>query len=382
MRLVVSATTARMGGALVHLRNILAAWTADAGNHEIWVLVPPFHIEELGSHPLPENVHLLTSDLEHQSPLRNWIWSQVKLPSILKELQADVLISMHNFAPFVHTCPTILLVSNAIYFSRMYERDIRRLDSKLYWDMRMRRILVNKCIRDADLVVTPTQALKSDIMRLCEMPSEKIEVVHWGVDNSIFHSVHGDRLQSPHRSNLLFVSHHAPHKNFPTLVEACRLLQDYGQDEFQLTLTISETENTPHSCRTVKLIRELGLADRVQLVGSKSHQESAKLYKKADLFIFPSYCESFGLPMVEAMASGLPIVASDIPNNREICGSSAVYFPPFDSKALANLLQEVMVNSDLCQSLTRAGLERGKRFSWQITAGKLLELAAIVNNYR
>ena len=376
MRLVVSAVTARMGGALVHLRNVISAWRDHVEDHEIWILVPPVHVEELDAPFLPGNVRLLRSAFTLQSPLGAWIWTHVRLPSVLKELEAEVLLSMHNLAPWAHTCPTVLLVSNALYFSRIYEREIRTLDRKLYWDMRMRRVLVEQSMRAADVVVTPTAALKADILRLCTMKEERIQVAPWGVDNSIFRSRIRQRNIEDGTANLLFVSHHAPHKSFPTLVEACHILRTTSRIKFELTLTISEGENHPHSNRTVAMIKELGLIDWVRLVGSKPQKAAPGLYADADLFIFPSYCESFGLPMVEAMASGLPIVAADTPNNREICGPAAVYFPPFESQALADLLEEVLGNVSLRQSLASAGLERSESFSWHSTAGRLLELAA------
>ena len=378
MRIVVNAVTARMGGALSHLRNVVKAWKSASRDHDIWILASPVHVEELGSLSLPSNIHLLSPGASLHSSASAFIWTYVSLPSLIKRLQAEVLVSMHNLAPRINMCPTVLLVSNALYFSRIYEREIRGLDSRLYWDMRLRRLLVKQSMSAADVVVTPTEALKEEILRMCKLERERIRVAPWGVDSSIFRTRKRESTSIDGKANLLYVSHHAPHKGFPVLVEACRLLREADQADFGLTLTISENENRPHSDRTVAMIRDLDLIDRVQIVGRKPQAETPRLYAAADIFVFPSYCESFGLPLVEAMASGLPILAADIPNNREICGPAAVYFSPFDHQALADLLGNVIVNGSLRNSLSIAGVERSEKFSWLRTAGSLLDLATSI----
>ena len=134
---------------------------------------------------------------------------------------------------------------------------------------------------------------------------------------------------------ILWVSYYADHKNLATLLDAARLLRDASAPPFELHLTldpaVSNGQHTPIPSKERELLAEL--AGIVRPLGVRSYEETWSLYSGADVFVFPSLCESFGHPLVEAMASDLPVVASDIAVHREICGDAAAYFPARDSRS-------------------------------------------------
>ncbi len=103
----------------------------------------------------------------------------------------------------------------------------------------------------------------------------------------------------------------------------------------------------------------------VEDLGGQSYETLPDLYRAADIFVFPSYTESFGHPLVEAMASGLPVVAADVPVNREMCGDAAVYFSPFDADACAQAIARVSADATLAARLRAAGLARARDFTWE-----------------
>ncbi|MCS4058424.1 glycosyltransferase involved in cell wall biosynthesis [Salinibacter ruber] len=172
---------------------------------------------------------------------------------------------------------------------------------------------------------------------------------------------------------LLYVSFYAVHKNFETLTDALRLLKQKGWSVKLVTTTSRETtgDKEAHD-RWQQRIDDHGLGDNIFEAGTIEHGKIHRLYRASDLFVFPSFTESFGHPMVEAMASGLPIVAADTAVNREICGSAGAYHDTFDPASCAQAIERQMQAGD-----ERAGLtdpkQRAREFSWQDHTRKLIE---------
>ena len=121
-----------------------------------------------------------------------------------------------------------------------------------------------------------------------------------------------------------------------------------------------------------ELVRELGISKNISELGTVPYTALHHLYKKCDVYVTPAYAESFAHPLVEAMSSGLPVVASDIPVHREICGGAALYFARFSPEACADaVLQAIAVR----ETLTCAGAVRCKDFSWRAHTEQILDLA-------
>jgi glycosyltransferase involved in cell wall biosynthesis len=123
-----------------------------------------------------------------------------------------------------------------------------------------------------------------------------------------------------------------------------------------------------------KLIDVLGILDSIDMLGSVKYTQLGELYAACDLFVFPSYAESFGHPMLEAMAAGLPVIAADLPVHREVCGDAALYFGVFDEVALAAAALRIFADSALSLDLSRRGRERSATFSWDRHVALLTEL--------
>jgi glycosyltransferase involved in cell wall biosynthesis len=133
---------------------------------------------------------------------------------------------------------------------------------------------------------------------------------------------------------------------------------------FTTWLTIAREDWPEGMARYVSFIDRHGLSGNVRLLGRIPHQAVLHLYRAADLFIYPSLCESFGFPLVEAMAAGLPIVAGDRPLNREMCGDAAVYYPARDPAALAETITSLAGDVPRRTSLAATATSRSQAFSW------------------
>ena len=158
---------------------------------------------------------------------------------------------------------------------------------------------------------------------------------------------------------LLYVGNDKPHKDLPTLLAALRILRCRG-----VPLVFAG------SCGPYlqQLVGELGLLGVVRILGPVPDQALARLYRGARALIFPSRHEGFGLPVLEAMASGTPVVAADIPPVREVAGDAAMYAPPSSPESLAEAIDCVLFDEDLRRSMAEAGLRRAESFAWSNTS--------------
>ncbi|MFN3929887.1 MAG: glycosyltransferase, partial [Thermoflexus sp.] len=123
-----------------------------------------------------------------------------------------------------------------------------------------------------------------------------------------------------------------------------------------------------------QLITDLKLGEMTRALPAVPHESLPTFYHAADLFVFPSWYEGFGMPLIEAMASGLPVVCSDYEVFHEVAGEAALFFPPFDPIGLTEVVEGILNSAELRQQLIKRGLERAGTFSWRSYATKVLEI--------
>ena len=337
MKVVINAASAKMGGAITYLTNVLRRLPPPESGYEFDVFLPPETAER--QEGLGRNVRLVVTSVGHAAWWKRFWWEQVTLRRWLKRWKADVLFSTANFGMF--RCPVrqILLVRNALYFSKIYQDEfLARHSLKFQVPFKLRRWLICRSVRHADVVMTPTQAMLDDLRRFVEVDPQKTLVNPYGVAPPDItlpearEAVCGARRGADSAVRLVYVSLYSEHKNLTTLLRAMPLLNTNGTGKFLLKTTADPGWKKAASTVTYQsdlaLARQPDVAPWVKFLGPLGQQQVQELYREGDLFVFPPLCESFGHPMVEAMAHGLPIVASDTPVNREICGEAAVYFSP------------------------------------------------------
>jgi glycosyltransferase involved in cell wall biosynthesis len=180
--------------------------------------------------------------------------------------------------------------------------------------------------------------------------------------------------QLAHQQYILAVSSIAAHKNYETLLSAFALLPREHLKQ-PLSLAIAGATSNANVFRALQQqADELGIADRVHFLGRVAYDRLPALYCHATMFTFPSRLESFGAPLLEAMASGTPIVASKLPAFEELAGPAAEYFPPTDATSCADRMEAVLLSPTVQQRLREQGRQRAQTFSWQQAAEQILNI--------
>jgi glycosyltransferase involved in cell wall biosynthesis len=380
-RLFLNGLAASAGGGLTYLRNVVPHLSARS-DVQTTVLLTQDLRQEFGELP---NVNFLEAD--HQTSAARRFWQeQTMLPRLIRQSRADVLISVGNFALRKSPVPQILLSRNALYTSEDFFSDLRaRRDYRIWLDTRIKAIFAKRSIDWADLTVAPSAAFAQELR---QWTGQDVVSIHHGFDRETFFRdttplpAHvQEKLGAGKNSlRLLFVSHYNYYRNFETLLRALPLLQaSLGDRNVKLFLTCKlRSEDNPGSYnaeRASNLVRRLGLNDHVVELGAIPYGLLHHLYGACDIYVSPAYAESFAHPLVEAMASGLPIVASDLPVHREICGTAAVYFDRFSAEEASEQILRVAQSSELSREMARQGGLRAKDFSWRHHVDQIISIA-------
>lgn len=216
--------------------------------------------------------------------------------------------------------------------------------------------LYPQALARADAIFTVSEAAREDLVRFAGAPRERVHVTPNGVDPRFFDA---RPREGPYGPYLLAVGTLEPRKNLPIVLEALRALRREGRD---LALVVAGRQAWTHSL-------PLGdLAPHVRLLGTVPDDELAELYAGAACFVMPSLHEGFGLPLAEAMAAGVPAVASDIPALREVGGETVRYADPRDAESFAQAIRRALDDREGSQLRGAAARGRARRFRWEDTA--------------
>lgn len=228
--------------------------------------------------------------------------------------------------------------------------------------------MFNQLVRRANALLCVSQFTKDELVHCTSVSSDKLRVAPNGVDESWFQV---KRTQNPHsRPYVLFVGNVKPHKNLGRLLDAFALLKDriphdlilVGQKEGFITGDSAVFE------------KARSMEDRIQFTGIVSDDLLGQYYAFADLFVFPSLYEGFGLPPLEAMACGTPAVVSRAASIPEVCGDAAVYFDPASPEDMAEKILNTLGDQTLRQKLIQQGTERARLFKWDQSASETVHL--------
>ena len=233
------------------------------------------------------------------------------------------------------------------------------------------KVMIKSATLHADRIITGSKFSLNEIVKYTGANSKKISMIHDGVDSGYFSAPlpysEIDRVKVLYnlpKNYFLFVSTLAPHKNLSRLLKAWNEVIDKHSDWF-LVLAGKQVKNVDY----LKVLDAYPhLKSRVQFLGHVEDKDLPVLYKEAYASITPSLYEGFGLPPLEAMATGCPAIVSQAASLPEVCGDAALYVNPMDEKDIAEQICNLIKNLELHQRLSEKGRERVKLFSWEKTA--------------
>jgi glycosyltransferase involved in cell wall biosynthesis len=377
MKILVDALSAREGGGVTYIRHALPALAraATAEGHQVHVLLSPRYQQDLIA-GLPANMHLCPVDLPATGLVRRLVFLQTRVNAILRRESFDVLFTVVEVGAIRPPCAHVVMARNlSIYAPVATVRDVGdRLELLLF--RLTRQPLARLTIRAAEQVVCVSDAFRELVLHRTGIEPARTHVVHHGVDaafrqndSAVPDASHPALMDSPY---VLCVSTVAPHKNYETLLDAWARLPRVDEQPL-LAIAGSIADRRLHD-QLLARAASLSISERVRFLGRVRHDRLPSLYHRAAAFVFPSRLETFGLPLVEAMAAGVPIVASALPVCREICGDSALYFDASSPEELSTLLTAVLEDESLRASMAKSGLRRAADFSWDRTAQRMLAI--------
>ena len=290
------------------------------------------------------------------------------VPRFLRQTHAVLYHSPYYLMPYRPGLPTVLTIHDMI---PLIHPEFFSLSERLLF--RGTHLLASKV---AACIIAISEATKADLIRHIRVPPEKIVVIPLGVDGH-FHPRGREEITQVRRkyglrdNYLLYVGTNKPHKNLERLVDSIRHMEDPLPSHVKLVIA-GPWDRRYDAAK--KMTSVAGLKDRVQFVGRIDEADLPALYSGAMLFVFPSLREGFGLPVLEAMACGTPVVCSNGSALSEVAGEAALLINPEDTHHLSGAIGRVLRDENLRHELAERGLKRAKLFTWEKTAEKTLSL--------
>jgi glycosyltransferase involved in cell wall biosynthesis len=340
-----------VGGTEIYLRELLAALAAADSTNEYLI----FTNQETGSDLVPRQANFIWKPQAVRATSRptRILWEQIVLPLEAGRYRLDVIFNPGFTAPLLAACPQV---------TTFHDLQHKRHPEYFRWfDLPFWRFLLWAAANRSRRIIAVSEATRTDLLYFYRLPKEKIAVVPHGVKPEFF------RLdRSRPESYLLCVSTLHPHKNLERLIRA------YARQKREQRLVLAGMRGF-QTAAIERLIQDLKVGDSVRLTGWLPRDELLRLYERAYAFVYPSTFEGFGIPVLEALAAGIPVACSDIPPLREVGGEAALMFDPLDEDSIAEALYRISTDDALRTRLARAGPERARLFTWQRAAELTLQ---------
>ncbi|NEQ79531.1 MAG: glycosyltransferase family 4 protein [Moorea sp. SIO2I5] len=324
--------------------------------------------------PLPEYPNVKKMFVPFRNPLLELFWIQFWLPLLIKLNSIDICHSLKHIGPLFTNVPTILHVHEVGHFFPEGQEGFQlSLANKIYWT----QILV-WAMKQATHIIGTSQQCKTVISQKIGIPEDKVSIVPYGVSHK-FRPIQDLEviLDCKHRYNLpeqyiLCVGNICPQENYDTVVKMLAKLRENCQ-EFPKLVLVGDTSDA--GSEFFELIKQLELSSEIIFTGFVHHNDLVYIYNGATLLLFPPTVAAFGIPPIEAMACGTPVVASNVDAIPEVTAGAALLFNnPRNVDEMLEAISQVIDNHKIREYLKQKGFDRAKNFSWKASALKVLEL--------
>ncbi len=342
-----------VGGTEIYLRSLLQAM-AECGAAYEFVL---FTNRETGGDLTPASANFKTAvqPIHAANRVARILWEQTGLPIEAARHSIDVLFNPGFTSPLLCPCPCVTV------FHDMQHK--RHPEYFRWFDLPFWRLLLFGAAIQAEQLIAVSEATRSDVLHYYPLPESRISVIPHGVSEEFFglnDARDGDYI--------LCVSTLHPHKNLDQLV---RMFARLHKEQPSLRLVLAGMRGF-HSENLEALITALGMNKSIEVTGWIPRPALLDLYRHAKTFCYPSTFEGFGMPILEAMAAGLPTVCADREPMRWVAGGAAILFDPASDESLLAALRKALTDEEIC----RLGPPRARQFSWRAAAEATLNVLA------
>lgn len=355
-------------GVGTYIRNVVRTLGRIDQENRYWLLGPPAKVEEIG--PLPPNF----TNISLLAPERS-LHGFREFRRALKRLHCNLVHIPNLFSvPRMMPCPYVLTAHDMLEYMARPRNGF--LDS-IYFQ------LTRRAMRGASRIFAVSNFTRNEIEKLFEIPSNRVEVVYNAIDERFLHghATPADRDLIAKRYQvtypfLLYAGRISPHKNVVRMIEAFSALKtelekDQAYPDLKLIIIGDDLSGNPDLRRTV--IRS-GVQNDVRFLGFIPIEVLRIFYDEAKVFVFPSLYEGFGLPPLEAMAHGTPVVTSNVSSLPEVVGNAAVLVNPENVFEIMRALHRVLMDKTLRDRMKERGYRQAQRFSWEISVRRVLDV--------
>lgn len=286
-------------------------------------------------------------------------WLSIRLSAQFLFHKHDLFLGLSQALPFYHPMKSIVYIYDLAFelYPEHYRDSYRRLSLQTKF-----------AANQSDKIVAVSKATKNDLMRLYNIDGEKIEVIYHSVDDRFKSSPIKEKGKIPY---FLFVGSFKPSKNIPNIIRAFSLFIKESKKPYQLILAGS---NYWGDNDVAKQIKDLNLENKVKRIGFVSEDDLPQLYRGATAFVSPSFYEGFGIPHLEAMACGVPVITSNCGSIPEIVGNGALMADPENANEIKEAMMSIVTDDDLRSQLIQKGLSQARKFSGDKSGRELLKL--------
>lgn len=308
--------------------------------------------------------NIKTGNFERRILRSRWISisEQWELVNVLKELKPDLYHAPSFVAPVLNPFPMVMTIHDVNHIALA---DNYSLFHTLYY-----RFIVGPSAKKSSKILTDSEFSKKEISKYLLLPDEKIRVIYSGCGEEfrpIKDQKELERLRKRYslpETLILYVGSYKPHKNVSNLLNA------YARLSLEIPLVLSGKGNKD----LLALSKALKVDKKIIFIGDIKESDLPAIYNCATLFVFPSFYEGFGLPPLEAMSCGCPVICSNTSSLPEVVGDAAIMVNPHDTKELAAAIHKILSDEGFRQEMIRRGLKRAAMYSWEETARRTLQV--------
>jgi len=344
--------------------NLLENLQRQDKRNEYLVLLRKKYFDKLS---LAANFRKVLVDIPHYS-----LEEQIKLPSLIRSQKPDICHFPHFNIPVFYQGKFVVTIHDLIKHTSRGISTTTRTPWLYLVKYLGYKIVFKKAVRNACKIIVPSQEVKNELSKTYGVPAQKVVAIYEGVEEKFKPVKQDAKILTKYgivKPFVIYTGSVYPHKNIERLLYAIKQVNSRKD----LALVVSCARDVFWK-RLRKKVKEIGVEKFVNLAGFIPDEDLVLIYGQASAFVFPSLSEGFGLPGLEAMSAGVPLICSDIPVLRDVYGEAALFFNPYDPKDMAKNIAKVVKDSKLRENLVKKGIAQSKKYSWEKMATQTLKI--------